>query len=438
MAQQDTAAPVARPLSRLVRINYAIRAGSFAYAFVVIGLHALERQYGPLFWVLLALQYLVYPHLVYLRARLSSDPKEAEVQNLYLDAALFGAWAAALHFPLWIVYGGLFSTTLNAAAVRGMQGAIVSTAAYSAGAALAVAAAGLGFMPETSGIVTALCFFGALVYSAAIGNVMYAQSQRLAGARDDKLRSEARYRLLAENAGDLIALVDADARWLYVSPSYEKLLEPADIEYGVDAFRRVHPDDADRARLSVMRASLSQKARELPLRLVDSAGRIRQLRMRIQPVVNGAAPQAIAKQLVLVSQDVTDLRESEERVLLAAHALEGMTEAIVITAADGTVVTVNRAFTEITGYSRDEVLGVPEKSIRNALQPPEFYDEIYAIVHRDGYWSGTTWSRRKNGAVYREWRSIRAVKNAEAAATHYVMVFYEVGAPREREEAQKA
>src|SRR6185436_12874457 len=93
--------------------------------------------------------------------------------------------------------------------------------------------------------------------------------------------------------------------------------------------------------------------------------------------------------VLLVSDDVTDLRESEERLLLAAHALEGMTEAIMITAADGTVVTVNRAFSDITGYTRADILGQSEKSIRNALQPPEFYDEVYAAVQRDGYWSGT-------------------------------------------------
>jgi hypothetical protein len=51
-------------------------------------------------------------------------------------------------------------------------------------------------------------------------------------------------------------------------------------------------------------------------------------------------------------------------------------------------------------------------------------------VQRDGYWSGTSWNRRRNGTVYREWRSIRAARDAAGAVTHYVHVFYEVGAPR--------
>ena len=161
----------------------------------------------------------------------------------------------------------------------------------------------------------------------------------------------------------------------------------------------------------------------------DREGRVRKYKTRVQALGNPEEPLA-SQRLLLVSQDVTDLRESEERVLLAAHALEGMTEAIVITAADGTVVTVNRAFTEISGYTRDDVLGQSERVIRNALQPPEFYDEVARAVAKDGYWSGTTWARRKNGSVYREWRSVRAVRDANGAVTHLVMVFYEVGAPR--------
>jgi hypothetical protein len=60
-------------------------------------------------------------------------------------------------------------------------------------------------------------------------------------------------------------------------------------------------------------------------------------------------------------------------------------------------------------------------------------DEVYAAVQRDGYWSGTAWKRRKNGSVYREWRSVRAVRQDGARRsgpiTHYVHVFCEVGAP---------
>jgi len=378
--------------------------------------------------LMLVLQFLVYPHLVYLRAQRAANSRRAELQNLMLDAALLGAWAAYLQFPLWITYGLLFGTSINAVVNRGIVPLLCSIGFFGLGAALVFSYWMPGFAPQTGTLVTALCFAGSLVYVCSVGYVLYRQSRHLSQTRSNLRQSERQYRMLAEHAGDLIAMVDSEGRWLYTSPSYERVLDPDDLTIGTDAFARVHPDDADRARSAVVRSAANGEARELTMRLVDRDGRVRQLEVRAKAIEeSGGGPRS---RIVFVSRDVTDLRESEERLLLAAHALEGMAEAIQITAADGTIVTVNKAFSEITGYSRDEALGRHDSEFRNALQPPTFYDELNATVLRKGYWSGTTWSRRKNGAVYREWRSVRAVRDPSGKITHFVSVFYEVGASR--------
>jgi PAS domain S-box-containing protein len=410
---------------RLVRTNYVVRTAALAYAFLTIGLHLWEHGSSLPVWLCFAVQFLAYPHALYWRALRAAQPVRAELDNLYIDSTLLGAWIAFLGFPTWIAFGLLGATMLNATVNRGLLGTAVALGCTAAGAAVVMAIGGFRYSPATSELVTALCFFGILGYTCAVGQVVYLQNRRIVRTREKLRASEERYRLIAENAGDLIAMLDHEGRWLYASPSYQRILDPADLAPGADAFRRVHPDDAERARASVLRSAATGKPREVALRLVDREGRVRKYRSRVQALGSPDQPLA-AQRLLVVSQDVTDLRESEERLLLAAHALEGMTEAIVITAADGTVVTVNRAFSELSGYSRDDVLGQSERAIRNALQPPEFYDEVYRAVAKDGYWSGTTWARRNNGSVYREWRSIRAVKDAAGAVTHYVIVFSEV------------
>jgi len=411
-----------------VRTNYLVRTSAFAFSFIVIGLHIAERAMSNLGWVLLALQFFAYPQLAYLHAQLAANPRRAELRNLMLDAALLGMWAAFLQFPLWITYGLLFGTSLNAVVNRGVMALACSIGFFGLGAALSFSIWAPGFSPATTTLVTTLCVVGSLAYMCAVGYALYRQTRHLSRTRSNLRQSEQHYRMLAEHAGDLIAMVDSTGRWLYTSPSYERMLFPGDLEVGTDAFQRVHPDDADRARSAVVRTATNGQARELKMRLVDRDGRVRQLDVRAQAIEAGAS--GPRSRIVLVSRDVTDLRASEERLLLAAHALEGMTEAIEITAADGTIVTVNKAFSEITGYSRDEALGRHESEFRNALQPPTYYDELNATVLRKGYWSGTTWSRRKNGVVYREWRSVRAVRDPSGRITHFVAVFYEVGASR--------
>jgi PAS domain S-box-containing protein len=431
----------ANAVHRLVRINYAIRTGAFGWCFLVIGLHGWERDFGAVFWALAVWQFLIYPHLVYLRARWSVNPKRAELSHLYLDAALLGAWVAGLGFPTWIAYAALHATALNAIVLLGGRGLSRSLVAFCLGAVLGVAGAGFDYWPATSDVVSGLCFFGSVFYTCAIGYVEFVQNRRLVAAREALREGEARYRLITENAADLIAMVDAESRCLYTSPSYERILGRTDLWAGNDAFVRAHPDDVEQARYAVRRVSVTGRPRELTMRVADRDGRIRQFKTRVQAVEPEATPAGTPHmRLLLISHDVTDLKESEERLLVAAHALEGMTEAILITSPDGTVLTVNHAFTQLTGYSRDEVLGRPERELRsgNGLQSAEFYDKVFLEVLRAGYWTGTTWAKRKNGSVYREWRSVRAVKDANGVVSHYVMVFFEVDTPGRSGDAEGA
>ena len=163
-----TAEPAA-PAHWVVRMNYRNRCVSWLIFVAVLSVHFLERGHGPWAWWLMVLQFLVYPHVVYLRARRARDSLTAEIHNLLLDNFCFGLWAAALGFPLWIVFTLVICGCINMTAFRALKGVLQALAAAAAGATLMVALDGWRFTPETSlrvSLMSMLCLSAYLVLFA--------------------------------------------------------------------------------------------------------------------------------------------------------------------------------------------------------------------------------------------------------------------------------
>jgi diguanylate cyclase (GGDEF)-like protein/PAS domain S-box-containing protein len=101
------------------------------------------------------------------------------------------------------------------------------------------------------------------------------------------------------------------------------------------------------------------------------------------------------------------------------------TNGIMITGADNNILAVNRAFTDITGYTPDEVVGKHPRLL-SRREGTAFYQEPWASPGVSGRWQGEVWNRRKDGALYAAWLSISAVCDEEGAVTHHVAVFSEL------------
>ncbi len=291
----DTNPPGKFHLPAVVRTNHVVRTGAFAVSFAILAVHAWEQSLPPAVWGLLVVQFLVYPQLVYLRARHSRDPRNAELHNLYADALLLGAWTAALGFPVWIAYSFLVSTSLNAIVNRGGIGLIAAVVFFALGAVAWLAFGRQVHGGATSPLVTTLCFFASLVYTWAVGHVVWSSHRSLLEAKSQLGQTERQYRLIAESAGDLVGLVDRHGRWLYASPSHLELYEPAELERGADAFQRFRQEDAQRARAIVGDVVESGKLRSFSARMVDRQGRARSYHFRARSIesADAQAPRAV-------------------------------------------------------------------------------------------------------------------------------------------------
>lgn len=181
----------AAPTHWVVRMNYRNRTGSWLTAFVVLAVHFGEHAYGLWFWLFMGLQFLVYPHLVFLRARHARDPLATEIQNLLLDNFCFGVWAAVLGFPLWITFTLAICGCINMVAFHAFKGVLQALGAFAAGALLVLAVGGWRFTSDTSLLVSVMCMVSLSVYLISFARSAHTRTVALSETRARLRQSEA-------------------------------------------------------------------------------------------------------------------------------------------------------------------------------------------------------------------------------------------------------
>jgi len=138
--------------------------------------------------------------------------------------------------------------------------------------------------------------------------------------------------------------------------------------------------------------------------------------------------------MIVFSEDVTERRQAEERLQLAATVFTSAREGILITDPRGTILEVNDAFTRITGYTREEVQGHNTRILQSGLQSEDFYQSMWDCLIRDGLWSGEIWNRRKGGDIYPEMLNIHAIRDAGGQVKQYVGLFTDMTEEKQHEQ----
>jgi diguanylate cyclase (GGDEF)-like protein/PAS domain S-box-containing protein len=131
--------------------------------------------------------------------------------------------------------------------------------------------------------------------------------------------------------------------------------------------------------------------------------------------------------VVGVLQDVTQRYHNEARLRQSSVVFQAAAEAIVIGDADGRIVTVNQAFTRITGYTEDEVVGLDPDPLLRITAGAERYAACLR-AGQDGYWHGEVHCHRKSGEAFTAWQSISAVRNDDGDLSNIVILFSDVTA----------
>ena len=137
--------------------------------------------------------------------------------------------------------------------------------------------------------------------------------------------------------------------------------------------------------------------------------------------------------VVVVFRDITERKQSEARLKLAASVFTHAREGIAITDDQGTILEVNDTFTQITGYAREDVLGRNPRLLQSGRQSPAFYRVLWRELTRRGHWSGELWNKRKNGEIYIQSMNVSAVRDVNGQIQNYVGLFSDITATKEHQ-----
>ena len=111
---------------------------------------------------------------------------------------------------------------------------------------------------------------------------------------------------------------------------------------------------------------------------------------------------------------------------LWAATLDAASEGMLVTDHRGNIILVNRAYTEITGYRADEVIGMNPRVLRSGRHDEAFYDAMWSALRRDGRWQGEIWNKRRDGEIYPSWLSISSIKDTSGRITNFLGIFADI------------
>ncbi len=227
-------------------------------------------------------------------------------------------------------------------------------------------------------------------------------------------------------ATDMLCIAGRDGRIERVNPAFERVLGFGEAELlGRPLFDLFHPEDALAATVE-----FTKLGQGLPM--VDFAARCRvkddgyrSLSWTLMPV--GDRAQAVAR-------DLTERRSVEEQLRLATTVFETASEAIIVTDPNQRIQRVNHAFTIITGYREEDVVGQTPRVLSSGRHEAGFYEAMAAMLSTTGHWQGEVWNRRKNGELYVEWLNFAAVRDAGGRIVNFVGVFSDITRRKQDEE----
>ncbi|MGE5631979.1 MAG: EAL domain-containing protein [Caulobacteraceae bacterium] len=134
-----------------------------------------------------------------------------------------------------------------------------------------------------------------------------------------------------------------------------------------------------------------------------------------------------------IYSDLSSVREIESKKRLFAEVFKNNTVGVVITDIEGNIQWINNAFTEITGFTAEDVNGKKPSILKSGKHESEYYSNMWNAILNDGKWQGEILNRRKNGELYQEWLNILAIRDDKGNIEHFVGMLSDITDAKQKE-----
>lgn len=260
--------------------------------------------------------------------------------------------------------------------------------------------------------------------------------QTIEGMHRELVQNEERWKYALEGSGDGIWDWDVQAKRMLFSKNWAKILGFEEDEIGIgmeDWVKRVHPDDLPRIFADVQ-AHLEGKTPAYinEYRCLAKDGTWKWILDR--GMVVSRTEDGKPLRMVGTHTDISERKKIEESMQLASLVYQNSSEGMTVTDVDGTILNINPAFTEITGYTLEDVAGKNHDFLNAGRQDEAFYKAMWQAIRSTGRWQGEVWNKRKNGEVYVEWLSINTIYNEDGTPHRRVSLFSDITKKKETEE----
>lgn len=243
---------------------------------------------------------------------------------------------------------------------------------------------------------------------------------RLSTAVMSLRKSEKRLRDITSHIGEGILVINPSGKIAFANPEAERLL-------GIpsDKIRNAYPDDIFSCESGPGISDILSEGKPATTENLKFANHFQ----RLCPASLIATPiteDGRYRGMVLAFRDISERKQMEEHLRLAARLIEHSPNGLLVTNKDGNIIQVNPAFESITGYNDEEVLGKNPSLLQSGYHDQEFYRTMWKRLIENRYWEGEIYNRRKNGEIYPQWLQISAINDESDQIEKYMAIFSDI------------